>query len=278
MTAVVHPGQGRDTTPLFIVASVGGALNNLVDLGRAVGRHRKVVGFRSRSLLGYRPRETIEAVASDNIRYLRQHQPTGPYLLAGYSAGGQTAFEMARQLTRAGETVAQVVLIDALAPGYLRREAAMDAAAGGSGASLRERIASELGHLRTGGLDVLRQRLVGRLGGLVLRGRVLDLLALAAPNFVRSQRAKLAWFAAAKTYEGGAYAGPASLILSQPLGPKDEAFRTTYPYLGWDDLIASANITCMTLDAGHLEMVRGRHAEDLARFIEEGVAAAGGLR
>ena len=43
-------------------------------------------------------------------------QPAGPYRLGGWSLGGLIAFEMARQLTEAGQEVELVALIDTLPP------------------------------------------------------------------------------------------------------------------------------------------------------------------
>jgi thioesterase domain-containing protein len=55
---------------------------------------------------------TIEAMAADRLRALREYQPSGPYILGGYCNGGLVAYEMARQLERAGEEVPVVVLLD----------------------------------------------------------------------------------------------------------------------------------------------------------------------
>ncbi|MEO8486572.1 MAG: amino acid adenylation domain-containing protein [Betaproteobacteria bacterium] len=59
---------------------------------------------------------TIEAMAADRLAELRAIQPTGPYLVGGHCNGGLVAFEMARQLVAAGESVPIVVLIEAEAP------------------------------------------------------------------------------------------------------------------------------------------------------------------
>src|SRR5207248_10576 len=47
---------------------------------------------------------------------LREVQPHGPYRLGGWSFGGCLAFEVAGQLTAAGERVALVALIDTIIP------------------------------------------------------------------------------------------------------------------------------------------------------------------
>ena len=43
---------------------------------------------------------------------MRTAQPTGPYLIAGFSSGGVVAYEMAQQLAAAGEQVALLALLD----------------------------------------------------------------------------------------------------------------------------------------------------------------------
>jgi thioesterase domain-containing protein len=47
------------------------------------------------------------------IQAIRGVQPSGPYLVAGFSAGGVVAFEMAQQLCDSGERVALLGLFDA---------------------------------------------------------------------------------------------------------------------------------------------------------------------
>jgi thioesterase domain-containing protein len=50
------------------------------------------------------------------IQALRTAQPTGPYLLGGWSMGGVVAFEMARQLHAQGQRVALLALFDGRIP------------------------------------------------------------------------------------------------------------------------------------------------------------------
>ena len=57
---------------------------------------------------------TIEAMAADNVRRLHALVPQGPVILAGFCNGGMVAYEMARQLTAAGNVVQHLTLIDAV--------------------------------------------------------------------------------------------------------------------------------------------------------------------
>jgi amino acid adenylation domain-containing protein len=59
---------------------------------------------------------TVKDIASHFINELRSVRPHGPYLLSGYSFGGLVAFEMAQQLTAAGEEVPLLVMLDTYAP------------------------------------------------------------------------------------------------------------------------------------------------------------------
>jgi thioesterase domain-containing protein len=57
----------------------------------------------------------IESMATRHVAELRKVQPTGPYRIAGFCAGGLIAFEMARQLRAAGEVVERLIVIDSAA-------------------------------------------------------------------------------------------------------------------------------------------------------------------
>lgn len=54
----------------------------------------------------------VEAMAAYYIRAVRAIQPHGPYDLGGYSLGGLLAYEVARQLQEAGESIATIVMLD----------------------------------------------------------------------------------------------------------------------------------------------------------------------
>jgi amino acid adenylation domain-containing protein len=61
------------------------------------------------------PTWRIEAMAARHVAELRKVQPCGPYRLAGFCVGGIIAFEMARQLQAAGETVERLIVVDSSA-------------------------------------------------------------------------------------------------------------------------------------------------------------------
>jgi acyl transferase domain-containing protein/thioesterase domain-containing protein/acyl carrier protein len=113
----IHSGSPGSGTPFFCVAGMFGNILNLRHLAHLLSSARPVYGVQARGLLGdSRPHETFEEAARDIIGELRVVQPRGPYLLGGFSGGGITAYEVARQLRAQGETVGLLVLLDTPMP------------------------------------------------------------------------------------------------------------------------------------------------------------------
>jgi amino acid adenylation domain-containing protein len=99
--------------PLFLVHSASGNVMSYVALARRLGREQPVYGLQSKGLDADRkPTANVEDMASEYLEELFAVQPDGPYFLGGWSMGGVIAFEMARQLTAQGKSVAPLVLID----------------------------------------------------------------------------------------------------------------------------------------------------------------------
>ncbi|MFK0221132.1 amino acid adenylation domain-containing protein [Streptomyces vinaceus] len=108
--------------PLVLVHPRGGDVvcyRDLVrDLSARPGGDRRILGLESVGYnTGEKPLETVPEMAERYLAALREEQPHGPYLLAGWSFGGTVAYEMAARLEAAGEEVAFLALIDAAAPG-----------------------------------------------------------------------------------------------------------------------------------------------------------------
>jgi len=107
----------QDATPLFVVAGMFGNVLNLRHLALPFSGERAVYGVQARGLIGdAAPHEEVQAAAADYMAEIRALQPQGPYLLAGYSGGGITAYEMAQQLQAAGQEVAVLAMLDTPLP------------------------------------------------------------------------------------------------------------------------------------------------------------------
>ncbi|MFO0759934.1 MAG: amino acid adenylation domain-containing protein [Byssovorax sp.] len=108
-------------SPFFCVHALGGNVLNYRLLSRHLGEQQRFYGLQSQGLDGKRaPHARVEDMAACYLNEIRMVQPKGPYYLGGASSGGTVAWEMARQLTAAGEKVALLALIDSYYRGHER--------------------------------------------------------------------------------------------------------------------------------------------------------------
>ena len=110
-TRSVPIGRAETAEPLYVVHSDGH-----VEIEReavaAWGGARAARGFSLRGLRGLiPPAGTVGELAGELRQALQTEQAAGPYRLAGFGPGAVLAFEMARQLTDAGEPVALLALV-----------------------------------------------------------------------------------------------------------------------------------------------------------------------
>ncbi|MGD0543087.1 MAG: AMP-binding protein [Candidatus Acidiferrales bacterium] len=82
-------------------------------LVRHLGPDRDVLGIRDIGIDRLPAPRTIEQIATECVRRVRRHVPTGPYALAGWCASGIVALEVGRKLEEEGEEVAFVAIFDA---------------------------------------------------------------------------------------------------------------------------------------------------------------------
>jgi len=110
--------KGRpDRKPLFCVHGAGGNVLNFKVLSDRLGPELPFYGLQAQGADGrLPPLPTIEAMAAQYVDAIRSVDPEGPYRLAGYSAGGVIALEMAQQLIESGAKVALLAMIDTLSP------------------------------------------------------------------------------------------------------------------------------------------------------------------
>jgi 3-oxoacyl-(acyl-carrier-protein) synthase/thioesterase domain-containing protein/acyl carrier protein len=100
---------------LFLVHPAGGTTVCYGDLARHLSTRDAVhgIGFPA-GLAG--DVTSIRDLAELYLSAVREVQPQGPYLLGGYSFGGNVAFEMALRLEAAGERVERVLMFDSHPP------------------------------------------------------------------------------------------------------------------------------------------------------------------
>jgi amino acid adenylation domain-containing protein len=116
--------------PFFFVHVGSGQVLCYLELAKRLGPEQPFYGLQDTTLYA-RPgggiKDTpIEEMAAYYVESMRAVQPEGPYLLGGWSFGGLVAYEMARQLTAAGEDVPLLFLLDTATPEFIRGMGAED--------------------------------------------------------------------------------------------------------------------------------------------------------
>jgi amino acid adenylation domain-containing protein len=106
--------EGQSARPLFLMAGGHGGRTELALYAKLVGRlatDETVFGMTVPA-----DGQTVEEIAARHLDVIREAQPRGPYRVGGECVGGVVAYEVARQLAAAGESIALVLLIDSWVP------------------------------------------------------------------------------------------------------------------------------------------------------------------
>lgn len=114
----IKPGGSRP--PLFIVSGYRFDVFFMLPLARQLDPEQPVLGVQPPGLDGSEPMDSIEALARFQVEQIRRYRPKGPYLVGGHCSGGTIAFEVAQQLTAAGQEVALLALIGSPFPAAFR--------------------------------------------------------------------------------------------------------------------------------------------------------------
>lgn len=104
-------------TPLFLIPGADGSAYGFKALVDTLDKSIPIYGLQMRGIDGkVLPRATISEIASDCVASILSLQPTGPYLMLGYSLGGVVGFEAAQQLTNIGAGATHLLMLDSDAP------------------------------------------------------------------------------------------------------------------------------------------------------------------
>jgi thioesterase domain-containing protein len=107
------PGDHSSLPPVFVFPGLGGAVMELTDIARSLDYGGPVYGLPYPGLDGQSlPSSSIDPLADSSWNRIKSIQPTGPYLLLGYSAGGNVAVETARLIEAENQPVAFLGVIE----------------------------------------------------------------------------------------------------------------------------------------------------------------------
>ena len=260
--------QGGDQcAPFFCVHAAGGNVLEYRDLARALGPNQPFYGLQAKGLDGKQePHSTIKEMAAHYIAEMRDVQPEGPYLIGGRSGGGTIAFEMACQLSAAGQEVALLALLDTYPAGYFKLLP-------GSG-TLGQR-ASRYAKKLSSHIENLRQ-----LGAGAKVGYLLNKLGY-APDKIKHKLYRRAYkiykrvgrplppvlknieeinFTAVKDYVPQTYAGNVTLFLASDLTADYDLHE------GWRELVAG-EIEVHEIPGNHINIIKEPHVGALAEKL-----------
>jgi acetoacetyl-CoA synthetase len=110
---LVRLKDGIAEPPLFITHGLGGSVIDFFQVVKHIQTPHSIQGMQAKGIDGAEePFDRIEEMAQFYLDAIRQVQPHGPYLLAGYSLGGLVTLEMAQRLISNGEKVALLAMLD----------------------------------------------------------------------------------------------------------------------------------------------------------------------
>ncbi len=102
-----------DMPAIFLFPPAGGGDAYLTAFRAACAARMQVRQVRYPELRDLaRPNFSFEDIAAFAVRQVEALKPEGPLILAGYSDGGDTAYEAARQLRAKGRTVTRLLILD----------------------------------------------------------------------------------------------------------------------------------------------------------------------
>jgi amino acid adenylation domain-containing protein len=248
--APIRPGGSR--LPLFLVPPAASTSLHFAPLAQRLDPEQPLYGLDPLGLDGRSaPHQRIEQMAAHYLREVRLLQPAGPYLLGGACLGGQVAFEMAQQLTAAGEEVALLVILDSSPP-----------SAGPSWTRWRR-----TGHYLRRIAHHLRHRQLARALARVIAARLRRLRNALTPSGAHVERTFLVHRQAQARYRARPYAGRVVLFQSKQYS------RYGHEAL-WASLVSGGFEACVVPGSTHRTLLRDEaYLPTLAEQINRRLAA-----
>jgi pimeloyl-ACP methyl ester carboxylesterase len=113
-TPIVEVQKGSPNMPPFFYlhGDVGGGGYYVHELARGLGTGHTVYAVHPHGLCSTELPPSIEAMAMDGVRRLREIHASGPLYLGGHCFDALVALEMARQLSQDGDEVVSLLLVD----------------------------------------------------------------------------------------------------------------------------------------------------------------------
>lgn len=254
---VVRLRATGDGTPMFCVPGLGGHVFSYRSLLAHLPPKRPVFGLQVQELGESPALGSIEALAGELVRQLRVVRPRPPYILLGYSFGGNLAYEMASQLVGSGVSDVHLLVIDAYPPGAVQPKSGW--------AKLQVHLRELARRSPREGFRYVAERVKKRLGRT-------PAIPVGDPNprdpdLARISAVEESCRRALRTYRPRPFPGVITFFRALRLS----AWRfidPSDPTGGWGRL-APGRVRVFAMDCEHLEVFSSPHIEALARMIED---------
>lgn len=257
----IVPLQPRgERMPVFAVAGHNGDVFCYRALAQHLGDDQPFYGLQPPGLDGHRePLTHVEDIAAYFAAQIRAFHPDGPFIIAGFCAGGSIAFELARQLLQERAAVSFLALFGCPYPTSYRRLSQLRRLTG-------YHVKRMVRHVRELALEPSGERWAHLTEK--LRNRKAQLVAErpTAPDSVLLLRAKVedATIAALRRYTPGHFAGRVSLFL-----PSREWVRLGNESLRWRTIAQHAE-ECYGPDGCNVDiMLRESYAPVFAGLFRQ---------
>jgi thioesterase domain-containing protein len=119
--AIVPLQPKGDRVPVFAVPGHNGDVFCYRALAQALGESQPFFGLQPPGLDDSEPLDRVADLAEYLAQQVRAFRPSGPYIIAGFCAGGTVAFELARRLSAGGESRLLLALFGAPFPTFFRK-------------------------------------------------------------------------------------------------------------------------------------------------------------
>lgn len=210
----IIPLQPHGTrTPIYAVPGHIGAPFSFLDLSKHLGDNQPFYALQPPGFDGQsEPMDRVEDIAAYFSQQIIDHQPEGPYVIAGYCSGGATALELAKILSQRGREIECVALFGPLHPTTYRKfPRRLYFLTRGS----VDTITRELAKLPNFGarLQYCYDSLRGHVDSLLTRLRSTDTPAVVDPVLASREQLKSTAIEALKRYMPTPYAGRVCIVL-----------------------------------------------------------------
>ena len=251
--------------PIYMVHGAGLNVMPFKALAKYFDHDQPIFGLQSKGMDGELTKyESVEEIAASYIDEIRENNPSGEIILAGYSLGGIIAFEMAKQLKGSGISVKRLFLLDSFAT-FAKNEGVLK---NRYGAKLHRELHKKFFDLKLlikhpNILRDIKYRSFGKKINNLLDNLGIKTKKEESPILQRINKIKAMHVAACKQYIPGFYEGEITLIRAK--------IRTKYFFdpesLGWKG--RSKSIRIIDVEGVHSDMFSPPNDGELAAIIKK---------